>query len=193
MPSQAERRAAMRARLIDTSRLLFARDGYDATSTNALLLAAGASKGALYHHFVSKQALFEVIFEEVSSGVIERALRDPAVTGSDLERLIGGALAWLEEVRRPDVSRILLDDGPRVLGVVRARDLEARSSLGVMIQSLDRAQRSGEIHVPDIELMARLLNAALAEAALLEFQANAVPDRSLIEANLRRLIEGLGR
>ena len=57
MPSQAERRAAMRARLIDASRLLFARDGYDATSTNALLRAADASKGALYHHFPSKQAL----------------------------------------------------------------------------------------------------------------------------------------
>ena len=193
MPSQAERRAAMRARLIDASRLLFARDGYDATSTNALLRAADASKGALYHHFPSKRALFEVIFEEFSRGAVRRALRDSAATGSDLERLIGGSLAWLEEVRSPDVSRILLDDGPRVLGFARARELEARSSLGVMIQSLDRAQRSGEIHVPDVELMARLLNAALAEAALLEFQARDVPDRSRIEASLRSLIEGLGR
>ncbi len=185
----------MRKLLIAAGSKLFTRDGYEATSTAALLAEAGASKGALYHHFESKEALFEAIFESVAEGSIEAALksRGTASGPSEVDVLIDGALRWLHEARRPDVSRILLDEGPRVLGFVRARELEAKYSLGLRIEGLERAYRAGEIDVPDLELAARLINAALAEAALIGLSPGRRPSRAKVDATIRKLIDGLTR
>ena len=77
MRTQAERSAAMRSRLIEVGLALFVEHGYAATSTSTLLAKAGASKGALYHHFSSKEALFEAIFEHVAEQSISQALLRP--------------------------------------------------------------------------------------------------------------------
>jgi AcrR family transcriptional regulator len=194
MATQAERSAQMREKWIEVGRALFSRDGFDATSTNALLEGAGASKGALYHHFSSKRALFEAVFEAVSQDAIAGALAKPTPARSAQsakDQLVAGALAWLDEVRRPEIARVLLDEGPRVLGFERARDLEARTSLALMTRSLETAVAAGEILVPDIELMARLLNAVLAEAALIELRSAESGARDRVEASLRALIDGL--
>ena len=82
MATQAERSEAMRARLIDVGLRLFVEQGYEGTSPDALLREAGASKGALYHHFEGKQALFEAIFEQVARKSIQRALVKPTRGGS---------------------------------------------------------------------------------------------------------------
>ena len=185
----------MRERLISVGLKRFAEHGYEATSTHALLTEAGASKGALYHHFESKRALFEAIFEHVAKSSIDRALasapRQPEAT--ELDRLMGGALRWLREARGPTVSKILLEEGPRVLGFQRARQLEAKSSLGLMIRGLERAQLAGEIDVQDIEFTARLINAALGEAALVRATERRPPSQAKVEATIRKLIEGLTR
>ena len=189
----------MRERLIEVGLKRFARDGYDATSTTSLLAEAGASKGALYHHFPSKQALFEAIFEHVAESSIARAIGGAASTRmsagatarSELDRLIDGARRWLKEAERPEVSKILLEEGPRVLGFQRAREIEGRYSLGLMVGGLERARLAGEIDVPDLEFAARIINAALGEAALVRAtQANA-PSRAKVDATLRKIILGL--
>jgi len=193
MARQADRSAAMRERLIAVGLKAFAEHGYEGTSTNALLSEAGVSKGALYHHFASKQALFEAVFEYVARTSIARALasapRRPETT--ELDRLIDGALHWLREARRPAVSKILLEEGPRVLGFQRARQLEAKSSLGLMIAGLERAQHAGEIDVEDIQFSARLINAALGEAALVRATERRPPSQAKVDAMIRKLIEGL--
>ena len=181
----------MRARWIEVGLDLFGRKGFEATSTTALLEAAGASRGALYHHFPSKRALFQVVFERVSKDAIDRAVKRRIPAQRATARLIDAALAWLEEVRRPEVARILLEDGPRVLGFERARDLEAGTSLAVMRRGLEAAVAAGEIRVPDIDLMARLLNGVVAEAALIELRAVDSTTRERVERNLRALVDGL--
>jgi AcrR family transcriptional regulator len=193
MPTQAERSSAMRGRLIEVGSALFAERGYDATPASTLLREAGASKGALYHHFSSKRALFEAIFEQVAEASITRALaRTPSDRGaSQIDLLIEGALRWLDEASQPAVSRILLEDGPRVLGFARARDLEAKYSLGLMVRGLERAAEAGEIALPDVELAARLINAVLAEAALISLQQRDGANRRQVDATIRILIEGL--
>ena len=110
---------------------------------------------------------------------------------SPLEDLIASCLAWLREVRRPEVAAILIDQGPQVLGWKRARDLEARTSLGLMTRALERARDAGEIAVPSVPLAARLLNAALAEAALAALHAEPRTSRATREASIRQLIDGL--
>ncbi len=193
MATQADRSAAMRDRLIDVGLRRFVEDGYEATSTNSLLAEASASKGALYHHFSSKQALFEAIFEHVAESSILRAVKRSASrpAETELDRLIGGAMCWLWEARRPEVSKILLDEGPRVLGFERARELEAKYSLGLMMRGLERARLAGEIDVPDLEFSARLINAALGEAALVRATQSRPPSRAKVEETLRKMILGL--
>jgi len=175
---------------VSSARRLFATRGYERSSTEDILKDAGVSRGALYHHFETKREVFEAVFIEVSEAAIERAARSRRRGSSPLEDLISASLAWLRQVRKPETSRILLELGPQVLGFERARDLEARTSLHLVKQSLERAVGAGEISVPDLDLAARLVNAMLAEAALARLHDERKPI-SLVEATLRRFLSGL--
>jgi len=191
MVSQAERRSATRARILDAAEALFAAHGYDATSTDGILEGATISRGALYHHFATKQAVFEAVFQRVSDAAIERAVRGAPRPDSPLESLVQVCLRWLREVRRPAVAAIVVEQGPQVLGWKRARDLEASTSLGLMTRGIRLAQRAGEIEVESAELAARFLNAVLAEAALATLHRPARLSNAAIERSIRQVIEGL--
>ncbi len=192
MATQAERRAATQARILDAAQALFAEHGYEATSTEDLLEAAETSRGALYHHFADKRAVFEAVFERVSDEAIARALRRARPSDSPLEALVQVCLGWLREVRKPEVAAILLEQGPQVLGWKRARDLEARTSLGLMTRGLERAAQAGELRVDSLELTARFVNAALAEAALASLHRKPRLGPAAIERAIRQLLRGFG-
>lgn len=200
MVRQADRRAATRARILESATALFAARGFDATSTEAILEAAGISRGALYHHFDTKQAIFEAVFRETSDQAIARAMRgaptSPAKTSpsktshSPLEALVEVCLRWLREVRKPAVGALLLEQGPQVLGWKRARDLEAETSLGLMVRSLEQAQAAGELAVDSPELAARFLNAVLAEAALSARHRRPRLTNAALERSFRQVVDG---
>jgi len=191
MATQSERRAATRAALIEAAQKLFAKQGYEATSTDQILAGAGVSRGAMYYHFATKQDVFEAVFIAASDGAIRRSGRAAKVTHSPLESLTNTCLAWLKEVRAPDVAAILIDQGPQVLGWKRARDLEAETSLGLMTKGLIAAAEAGEIEVPSIDLAARFLNAALAEAALVSLHGERRVTHAELETSIRRVIDGM--
>lgn len=193
MARQAERRAATRAKLVSAARKRFAQDGYEGTHTGDILTDTGLSRGALYHHFPSKQALFEAVFVDVSEESIKRAVELGPRGTSALENLIGACLAWVNAVRQPDIATLLLDEGPGVLGWKRARDLEAKSSLSVMKRGLARAVEAGEVQVSSLELTARLINAVLAEAALARLHRGRTITKRDQEKTIRQFIEGLRR
>jgi len=191
MATQAERRAATRAKLIRAARELFARDGYAETHTDTILEYTGLSRGALYHHFANKQELFEAVFVEITDEVIDYAVKHGQRTGSSLESLISACIAWLRAVRKPEAAAILLNQAPQVLGWKRARDLEAHSSLLLMTKSLDRAIATGEVQVPSVELAARIINAMLAEAALAVLHGDPATSATNQEASIRQFLVGL--
>ncbi len=191
MATQAERRAATRAKLISAARELFARDGYAETHTNDILEYTGLSRGALYHHFANKQELFEAVFVAITDEVIDYAVKHGKRTGSSLESLISACIAWLRAVRKPEAAAILLNQAPQVLGWKRARDLEANSSLLLMTKSLDHAIATGEVQVPSVELAARIINAMLAEAALAVLHGDPATSVAKQEAAIRQFLEGL--
>ena len=191
MATQAERREATRRRLLDVARQRFAADGYDQTSTEDIRRQAGVSRGAMYHHFASKREIFEAVFQEVSDETIQGAIRQGGSGESRLDNLTRTCLAWLREVERPDAAAILLDQGPQVLGWQRARDLEAETSLGLMEGALEQASSAGEIDVVSIPLTARLLNAILAEAALVAVNDASAAAAVELEQTIRQFIEGL--
>jgi AcrR family transcriptional regulator len=115
MPTQSERREATRAALLGAAERLFVRDGYDRTSTQAILLAAGLSRGALYHHFDSKEDLFAAVFEAVSARSVQRSARRAGDGGSYVDRLGEACASWLDEESRASIGHSSHAVGPRRL------------------------------------------------------------------------------
>lgn len=191
MATQAERREATRTKLLSVSREHFFHNGYEGTHTNDILEDTGLSRGALYHHFKSKQDLFEAVFIDTSNESVAYAMRNSTPTDSPLEKLIAACTAWLRAVRRPASAVILLDQGPKVLGWKRARELEDRASFSIMKKSLQQAVAEGEIEVHSVDLAARFINAMLTEAALTTLYKNPNSSASLKEKMIRQFIEGL--
>lgn len=192
MATQEERRARTRTAIIEAATAHFVDVGYIATSITDILGRAAVSRGALYHHFTSKEDVFASVFIRTSNRAIRRAAERVRDDASAFDQLIEGCLAWLDVVSDPATSRILFTEGPVALGWERCRTLEEASSLGLMRSSLEAAVASGEIQVHSIDTTARLINAVLAEAAL-TLEARSSADRAATAKDITALIRGLGR
>ena len=171
--------AATRAALIAAARRLFVEKGYHRTSTEEVAAEAGVgTRGALYHHFAHQQALFEAAFIAVEEDlVIEAAknLADPA--DGALNQLRQGLVGFLDASLTPHVQRILLIDGPAVLGWVKWRELESLYGLGAIRAMLQRAVEEGDLAAGQpVDALAHVLLAAADETAL--FIANAPDQRA---------------
>jgi AcrR family transcriptional regulator len=147
----------------------------------------------MYHHFPSKREIFEAVFREVSSETIQRAIRHVEAGESPLHDLTAACVAWLREVQDPHTAAILLDQGPHVLGWHRARDVEAGTSLGLMLSALEQAVAAGEINVVSVPLTAKLLNAILAEAALVAINDMPATSSAELEQAVRQFLDGLAQ
>lgn len=191
MATNEERRAATRSSIISAARECFIREGYENTHTDTILERAGVSRGALYHYFSSKRDVFEAVYVSMVEETIAHALRTRINSSSPLEELLAACSAWLKFVRKPEVAKILLDQGPQVLGWKRARDIEAESSLAPMRSSLRRANTAGEIEVASVEVTALLVNALLAEAALMSAYGKPRVSVAVLEKSIRMFLEGL--
>src|ERR1700712_2190538 len=115
--TQAERTAATRARLLEAGRRLFASDGFAAVPTQAIVDAAGVTRGALYHQFGDKSGLFAEVYEDVERDLVSR-ISARIVAAEPVDQLAAmrtGARLFLAECSAPDVQRIVLIDAPAVL------------------------------------------------------------------------------
>lgn len=191
MATQQERTEATRALIVSAARTLFLRDGVDATPTEAILTEAGISRGALYHHFPSKRDVFAAVYELEAAGAIQRAVASVKPAGSTIETLIRTCLAWLREARKPDVARLLLQDGPALLGIQQCREIEARHSLGRTMSGIEAAQEAGEVEVASVELTARVLNATLGELAVVLASDRSRATLADADGIVRNMIESL--
>ena len=123
---------ATKRALVDVAEQLFTQQGYSATSLDAIVAGADVTKGALYHHFSGKQAIFEAAFERVESrataGITQAAEghRDP------WEKAQAGLRAFLEAVQEPGYRQIVISDGPSVLGHERFREQEEQSTYAIV-------------------------------------------------------------
>jgi AcrR family transcriptional regulator len=167
MATNPERSAHTRARLVTEARTLFARDGYAATPTEAILAGAGVQRGALYHHFADKAALFEAVCVQLVEEALPQVDAATARARGALDMLVRGSIAWVAYVTRDDVRRILLVDGPTVLGWQRWQALDDRLSVNALRAALRGAIAAGEIHFDgDAELLTTMVNGALNALAL---------------------------
>src|SRR5262245_23620202 len=151
---------------MQAARELFTEQGYAQTGTEQLVQHAGVTRGALYHHFDSKQALFEAVLLELEGEfiVIGATVMSPDAPAWD--NLVAGCHAYLDMCMRPDVGRIVLLDGPAVLGPDRWRELEDRFALAAVLAGLRQAMDDGTVAPRPPLPLARMVLAAINEAGL---------------------------
>src|SRR6478735_12538626 len=155
--------ASTKRALVDVAEQLFTESGYAATSLDAIVAGARVTKGALYHHFSGKQALFEAVFERVeddAARAIQKALkghRDP------WEKATAGLRAFLTVVQEPTYRRIVIQEGPAVLGYERFREQEERSTLGIVQDIVRSVLESSTYRLEDamVETFSRIFFGAM--------------------------------
>lgn len=167
MATNEERSALTRARLIGAAGTLFAREGYAATPTEAILEGAGVRRGAMYHHFADKAALFEAVCETLAEKAVPAIEKATAAASGPLDGLVRGSIAWIAFVTHEDARRILLLDAPNVLGWKRWQALDDRLSAQALRTAIDEALAAGELHFDgSADLLATLANGSLNALAL---------------------------
>jgi AcrR family transcriptional regulator len=189
----AARSEATRAALVSAARRLFVEKGYFATSTEEIVGEAQVgTRGALYHQFADKQALFLAVFETVESELLAAAAGADRPDGA-FARLESGLIGFLDAAAtRREVRQVLLVDGPAVLGWEKWRALEERFGLGAIRLLLERALAQGEIAQQPLDALAHILLATVDEAALYIAAAEdpSVAKREAIDT-VRRLLSGI--
>jgi AcrR family transcriptional regulator len=166
--TQAERSDATTAQLITAAQELFGRGGYATTSIAAVAAAAGVTKGAAYHHFEGKAALFHAVFvreQEEIAAELERAAAEEPDAWSALGR---GCRRFLEHCLDPGFRRIVLLDAPSVLGWETVREIEYAHTLRVLTGGMRAAAAAGHFaDGGDLDVRCQLMFGALCEAGML--------------------------
>jgi AcrR family transcriptional regulator len=179
---------ATRGHLIEVATRLFAEHGYEGTSIEAVLSAVGVSRGALYHHFAGKEALFEAVVSAVSAQVtvdLTEVIRDCA---DPVEAMRTASLAWIGLAADPVVQRVVLVDAPSVLGWDRWRAMDDGRTLGHVRLLLQAVSDSGRLPSELVAPFAHMILAALDEIALVVARA---PDSKAAVAEGRMAVEAL--
>jgi AcrR family transcriptional regulator len=192
--TQAERAEATRGALIEAARPLFAERGYADVSAEEIVRAAGVTRGALYHHFEGKRELFAAVYEQVEVELAERIAAGAlgANAASPLEAMRAGVEMFLAASSEVETQRIVLIDGPSVLGWDRWREIAAKHGLGLIEATLQAAIDAGAIEPQPVRPLAHVLMGALDEAAMLVARADDPNSaRAEVGETLERLLRGL--
>ncbi|WP_064681180.1 TetR/AcrR family transcriptional regulator [Rhizobium bangladeshense] len=154
-----------RLKLIAAARKAFAEKGYAAASMDELTAQAGLTRGALYHNFGDKRGLLAAVVDQIDTEMASRAQEIGAQAGDDWQGLLAEGAAYIEMALDPEVQRIVLLDGPAVLGDPTQWPSQS-SCLQVTRQTVERLTALGVLKPVDAEAAARLLNGAALNAAL---------------------------
>lgn len=165
MTSQAERRAATRAAIISAAGELFTARGFDAASIDDIADRAGVAKGAVYHHFESKEQIFVRVFEHMTAALASEVVAAAAAGTSILDRFERGTLKYLTAIAGDKFRQVLLTDGPAVLGWEKWREIDARYFGGAMQAPMDR-KRLVRLAERERQAISHLIAGAVSEAAL---------------------------
>jgi AcrR family transcriptional regulator len=188
--SNPERSAEMRARLIAAARALFVAEGYAATSTPALVSKAGVTRGALYHHFPDKQAVFRAVVEAESAAVADAIDAAEGSNMSAMERLLAGAKAYVQAMQVAGRVRLILIDGPAVLGQEDMQQIEGRHGDASLKIGLQDAMSQGPLPSMPLDTLSTLLS-AMFERAAIEVAEGRDPAEVLLV--LEQILQGLSR
>ena len=181
-----------RDRLLQLAKAIFAEQGYASLTLDTLINQAGLTKGAFYHHFPSKQALFEAVYILCEEEVGRRIMEASSANKDPWNQLLSGCDAYVEACADPGLQRILRLDGPSVLGWERWSEIDAEYGSGKLESFLQQLNEAGIIKVSSAKATAHLLSGAMNEATF--WIAEAKDSKSAIHDSrqvLHKLLEGI--
>lgn len=153
--------------LIEIAREQFTAHGYAATATEEVVRLAGVTRGALYHHFGSKEGLFRAAVESVQAEIAARVETAANGAGDDAwAALLSGSRAFLMAALDPQARQIVLIDAPAVLGWEAWRAMDEANSMALLRAVLSQLIDAGIIAPLPLDALTRLLSGAMNEAAL---------------------------
>ena len=192
--TQAERSAATQQALIDAARRLWGERGYADVGTPEIAEAAGVTRGAMYHQYADKAALFRAVIEAMDAEIIERLQASVAASQpqTPADTMHAMADAWLDIAGEPEVRQLMLLDAPSVIGWAEYREMSQRNAVESAEALLSAAIEAGQLKPQPLRPLAIVLLGALDEAAM--YLAGAEDPRQAreeIRAVIRDLIDGL--
>ena len=189
---KAEQAEATRGALLRAARELFAAKGFADTSTEEIVVASGITRGALYYHYRDKEALFAAVFEELEQELVDRVFKAAVRSKDPVERLQLGFAEFFDACLDPAVQRIVLVEGPSVLGWDLWHEIDCRYMFGLVEAGVRESIEAGLLREQSTEQLAHLLMGGACQAALVVARSS-TPRKARAAAGeaLHGLIEGL--
>jgi AcrR family transcriptional regulator len=194
--TQIERSSATQHALQTAARHLWGERGYADVGTPEIAEAAGVTRGAMYHQYTDKTALFLAVLEAVEIEVIARltAAVGAAQPKTPADALHAAADAWLDIASEPEVRQLVLLDAPSILGWAGFREISQRYGLGTTEQLLSAAIEAGQLDPQPVRPLATVVIGALDEAAMSIANAeDPATEKAQVQTVVHNLINGLLR
>jgi len=153
--------------LLAAGRQAFTREGYQAAALEAISRSAQVTRGALYHHFADKQALFDAVVSEMQAEAAAKIAARAKSHKAIWDRLGAGIDAFLDVCLEPDYAQIVIRDAPAVLGAKRYSEIEEAYPMALLAATLEALKRRGELDFDDIDLLCRMIDALICKVALM--------------------------
>jgi AcrR family transcriptional regulator len=158
---------ATRQALLSAGRETFAREGYQAAGIEAISRAARVTRGAFYHHFEDKKALFDAVVVSLQSEAAAKIEQRARAQRKVWDRLSVGIDAYLDACLEPAYGRIVIREAPAVLGHERYRKIEETYPMALLTATLNALKRDGELDFEDIDPLSRMVDAMICEVAIM--------------------------
>nr|WP_184573254.1 TetR/AcrR family transcriptional regulator [Streptomyces zagrosensis] len=188
---RAQQREQTRQSLLREGRRLFSGRGYGAVSLAEIVQAAGVTKGALYHHFTGKTDLFRAVLEELQQEVGQRVAAAADTHDDPWTQLTAGCQEFLTATTDPDIQRVMLVDGPAVLGWSQWRAMDEAASARHLADALSFLMDEGIVAPQPVAPLVHLLSGAMNEAALWLASSSDPEDLNHTKAALGQLLQAL--
>ena len=189
---RVEQGEVTRAALVAVARELFAERGFAGTATEEIVQRASVTRGALYHHFDGKDALFRAVFESIEEEIAAAVVQAAASVTDPVAQLTAGLDAFLDLCLEPAVQRIVLLEGPTVLGWETWHEIDTRYAFGLVLAAIEGGMAAGVIRSQPVEPLAHLVLGAVIQAGMVVARAD---DPAQARAEMRTafdaLLEGL--
>ncbi len=158
---------ATRDALIAAGRVNFAEYGFAATSIEAVSRAARVTRGAFYHHFADKDALFDAVVVSMQAEAIQTIRRRVSGKGDLVDMLFEGLEVYLDVCLEAGYARIVVREAPSILGLDRFREIDETYPMALLMDNLKALRRAGLLDFGDIETLCRMIDAMVCKLALM--------------------------
>ncbi|MES0882723.1 TetR/AcrR family transcriptional regulator [Roseibium sp. SCP14] len=186
--TQAERRAETKRALLEAARTLIIEKGYAETGTPEIVKAADVTRGALYHHFSDKADLMRALVRQEATAIAAEIDAQTSTDQTPLDAFMAGAKAYFSAMSTPGRAKILLLEGPTVLGLDEMAEIDRETGGATLLEGLQHAAGHGALKDIPLEPLAALLSAAFDRAALAIASGE---DRDGYETATRKLLAGI--